>query len=142
MTDLLENLVLKDFWLKLFSLALATLIWFTVNLAIQNKVSPAASLPLGKTEHRTFSSLPVVIMTSAADSRSAIVNPKEVEVTVEAEAKVLENLYGRDIRVFVDLTGIEAAHDLRKRVEISTPAGVVHVKINPPEVQVIFPPKN
>jgi YbbR domain-containing protein len=142
MTGSLKDLILKDVWLKLFSLALATLIWFTVNIAIQNQVSPVSALPLVKTDRRTFSNLPVVIVSSAQDTRSTSVNPKEVEVTVEGDAKVLKSLYNRDIRVWVDLTGIEAAHDMRKRVEVSTPAGVTHVTVEPPEIQVIFPPKS
>jgi hypothetical protein len=36
----LRQLVLQDFWLKLFSLALAVLIWFTVFFALTKKVSP------------------------------------------------------------------------------------------------------
>ncbi len=140
MTGLLKNLVLKDFWLKLFSIVLATLIWFTINIAIQNQVSPAAALPLGRTEQRTFSNLPVVILSSASDNRTVNVNPKEVEVTVEGDPKVLRSLYNPDLRVLVDLTGIEAAHDMRKRVEVSAPAGVIHWKVDPPEVQVVFPP--
>ncbi len=141
MTTMLKDLVFKDLWLKLFSLALAALIWFTVNIAIQNQLTPSAAIPLTRTEHRTFANLPVLVVSSAQDSRSASVNPKEVEVTVEGDAKILRSLYNRDIRVFVDLTGIEAAHDLRKRVEVSTPAGVTHVTADPPEVQVIFPGK-
>lgn len=142
MTTLLEQLIFKDLWLKLFSLALATLIWVTVNIAIQNQVAPVTSLPLAKPERRTFSDLPVIIMSSAEDTRSAHVNPKEVEVTVEGDAKVVKSLYSRDIRVVVDLTGIEAAHDMRKRIEVSAPAGVTHLTVDPQEVQIIYPPKN
>lgn len=142
MTTLLEQLIFKDLWLKLFSLALATLIWVTVNIAIQNQVAPVTSLPLAKAERRTFSDLPVIIMSSAEDTRSAHVNPKEVEVTVEGDAKVVKSLYSRDIRVVVDLTGIEAAHDMRKRIEVSAPAGVTHITVDPQEVQIIYPPKN
>ena len=40
----------------------------------------------------------------------------------------------------VDLTGIEAAR-LRKRIEVSPPAGVTLVRVTPPEVDVIIPPK-
>jgi YbbR domain-containing protein len=142
MTTFLQTLILKDFWLKLFSLGLAALIWFTVNIAIQNQVSPVVSLPLGKLDRRTFSGLPVVVMSSAEDSRSFRVNPKSVDVTIEGDAKVLKSLYDRDIRVIVDLTGVEAAHDMRKRIQVSAPSGVSHIKIDPEEVQIIFPPKS
>jgi len=38
------------------------------------------------------------------------------------------------------LTGIKAA-ELRKRIEVSTPAGVTHVRVAPQEVEIIFPGK-
>ncbi len=142
MIALLQGLILRDFWLKLFSFVLAVLIWFTVNIAIQHEVSPVSSLTLGPLEQITFNRLPVMVMSSAEDVRSFRVDPKEVEVTLQGEGKALKKLQPKDIRVLVDLTGIEAAHDLRKRIEVSTPAGVTHVRVDPEEVQVIFPPKS
>jgi hypothetical protein len=41
---LLRHLVFHDFWLKLFSLVLAVLIWLTVSVAIKKEVSPVSSL--------------------------------------------------------------------------------------------------
>lgn len=136
----LRDLIMRDFWLKLFSLALAVLIWFTVSFAIQQQVSPATTLGLSMKE-RTFYNLPVVVMSSAADVRSFKVSPSEVEVTVQGDARTLQRLQSSQIRAIVDLTGIEAAHDLRKRIEVSTPPGVTHVRINPPEVTAITPSK-
>jgi YbbR domain-containing protein len=140
MIQQLRNLVLRDFWLKLFSLALAVLFYLAINLAITRETSPVAALSLTPPS-KVFSNLPVVILSSAEDVRSVHVSPKEVEVTVQGEPAILKNLQSKDIRVLVDLTGIGAAQALRKRIEVSTPAGVTHVKIDPEEVQVIFPGK-
>jgi YbbR domain-containing protein len=139
MITFLENLVLKDFWLKLFSLGLAVLIWITVDVALKNSSSP---LPSVNQKKRVFASLPVVVISSADDVRSVRVSPKEVEVTVEGDGKALEKLQAKDIRVMVDLTGTRAAHDLLQRIEVSAPAGVTHVRASPEEVQVVFPPRN
>jgi YbbR domain-containing protein len=139
--NFLRELLTKDLGLKLFSLALALMIWTTVSVAIQKEVSPVTSLSLVSSE-RTFLNLPVVILSSADDVRNLKVNPKEVEVTVQGDAKTLNMLSSKDIRVLVDLTGIGAAHDLRKRIEVSTPAGVTHVRVDPQEVQVVYPPKS
>lgn len=136
----LRDLISKDFWLKLFSLALAVLIWFTISFAIQQQVSPATPLGLNVKE-RTFYNLPVVVMSSAEDVRSFKVSPNEVEVTVQGDARVLQRLQSNQIRAIVDLTGIESARDLRKRIEVSTPPGVTHVRVNPPEVQAVTPSK-
>lgn len=140
MIDWFKELVLKDVWLKLFSLALAVLVWFTVNsMASQKEVLPVRPHPLIALDRRTFDKLPVLIVSSAEDTRTVHVNPKTVQVVVEGEARLLNSLRDRDIRVTVDLTGIEAAHDLRQRVEVSTPAGVAQIQIQPEEVQVVFP---
>ena len=40
--------IVKDFWLKLFSLALAVLIWATVKFALQNQPpQPSSTQPPG-----------------------------------------------------------------------------------------------
>lgn len=140
----LRELVFKDIWLKLFSLGLAILVWFTLNSMGNQKdgLAPRQQLPLRPTERRTFSNVPVAVISSADDSRTVRINPKQVDVTVEGEPNALKNLNNREIRVLVDLTGIEAAHDLRKRIEVSTPAGVTRVRVEPEEVQVVFPLKD
>jgi YbbR domain-containing protein len=140
MIKFLRHIFIEDFLLKLFSLVLALLFWLTVSFAIRQKeVSPAPALTLN-TEMHTFFNLPVVVMSSASDARNFKVSPSTVEVTVRGDAKTLANLQSKDIRAIVDLTGIEAARAL-KRIEVSTPAGVTHVRVVPEEVQVIVPPK-
>jgi YbbR domain-containing protein len=142
MITLLRNICFKDFWLKLFSLALAVLTWLTINFAVQREAMPTGPMGLGVPAQKVFPRLPVVIMSSAEDVRSLSVHPKEVEVTVQGDSRTLAKLQPKDIHVIVDLTGIQAAHDLRKRIEVSTPAGMAHVRVNPEEVQVLFPPRN
>lgn len=136
-----KDLVVRDLGLKLFSLILAVLIWFTVNIALRNEASPVPPLLSGALERRTLANLPVLVISSAEDAHSFRINPKQVEVTVQGEAKAVRSLRNHDIRVMVDLTGIGAAHDLRQRIEVSTPAGITHVRVDPEEVQVTFPPK-
>ncbi len=142
MIPTLRNLIFQDLWLKLFSLALAILIWFTVNFSTKNDFLPVASLSLSPRQQRTFPNLPVLVVCTAEDVRSFRVTPKEVQVTLEADAKTLQRLQEKEIRVLVDLTGIGAAHDLHKRIEVSAPAGVTHVRVDPEEVQITFPPNS
>jgi YbbR domain-containing protein len=142
MIPTLRKLIFQDLWLKLFSFALAVLIWFTVNYATKSDVSPVASLSLAPREHRTFRQVPVLVMCPAEELRGFVIAPKVVEVTVEGDPGLLQKLQEREIRVVVDLTGIVSAQDLRKRIEVSTPTSVKPVKVDPEEVQVIFPPKS
>jgi YbbR domain-containing protein len=137
----LRNLIFEDFWLKLFSLVLAVLVWLTVSFAIRKEASPMSALNFAVPERTTFANLPVLVMSSAEDVRNFRVIPNEVAVTVQGEARFLQNLQSKDIRALVDLTGLAGTGDVSKRIEISTPPGVTHVQVVPPEVKVIFPTK-
>ena len=132
----LRDLFFKDVWLKLFSLSLAVLIWFTVSYAIP-------TLPLHISE-RTFFNLPVVVMSAASDVRNFKVNPNEVELTLQGDPKILSKIQTKDIHVLVDLTDIKPEPDatVTKRIEVSTPPGVTHSRVQPQEVRIIFPPKS
>jgi YbbR domain-containing protein len=132
MITFLRNLVLEDFWLKLFSLLLAVLLWLTVTFASRKDVG---------IDQRVLSKmLPVTILASTEDVHNFRVSPSEVAVTVQGNPKTLQNLQTNDIRAIVDLTGVGAARELRKRIEVLVPAGVTHMRVMPEEVQVIFPP--
>ena len=142
MIPTLRNWIFQDLWLKLFSLALAVLIWLTVNFATKNDVAPGSTLPFSPREQRTFHNVPVLLMCAADEVRGFKVNPKEVDVTVEGDAKVMQKLQDRELHVVANLTGIGAAEDLHMKVEVSTPTGVKRVRVDPQEVQITCPPKN
>jgi len=132
MITFLRNLVVEDFWLKLFSLLLAVLLWLTVTFA-SGKDSGADQRVISKM-------LPVTILASTGDVHNFRVSPSEVAVTVQGNPKTLQNLQTNDILAIVDLTGVGAARDLRKRIEVSVPTGVTIMRMIPEDVQVIFPP--
>jgi YbbR domain-containing protein len=137
MIRFLRSLFFEDLALKLFSLGLAVLTWVTVWIAIQREVSPVTALAGMK--EKTFVNLPVSVLSSAGDVHSFRVEPKEVQVTVQGDSRVLSAVKSKDIRVLVDLTGVEPIVGLRKRIEVSTPPGVTHVRVIPEEVLVISP---
>jgi len=163
MITYLRDLCTKDLSLKIFSLALSVLIYSIVSIfAFKTDAPGRAPLPLPTelrsfytaltnwnavtrelampTELRTFYNLPVIVMSAAADVRQFKVTPEQVAVTVQGDAKVLARLESSEIRALVDLTGIESAKDLRKRIEVSVPAGISQVRVSPAEVRVL-PPK-
>ena len=140
MITFLRDLVFRDFWLKLFSLGLAILIWVTVSLAIWKEVSPP-SVSNVTTDERPFYHVPVLVMSSAADVSNFKVSPSEVDVTVKGETEIVRKLEANEIRAWVDLTGIESARNLHKRIDISTPPGVSLERVSPEEVQVLAPAK-
>ncbi len=131
MIALLRKVFIEDFWWKVFALVLAVLIWLTVTFASQKEVG---------TEPRVFLNLPVTVVSTSEDVRNFKVSPKEVDVVVQGDFKIVQRLQDKDIRVMVDLTGVAAAHDLRKHLEVSVPVGVTCTRVAPESVQVIFPP--
>lgn len=137
MIAFLRDLLFRDFWLKLFSLALAVLIWLTVWFARSGggqEFFASRTVP-----EKTFDNIPVLVMSTAADVRSFKVSPSQVAVIVRGEGKLLQDLGARDIRALVDLTGIEGARSLHKQIEVTTPRGVTVVQAIPDEVDVIVP---
>ena len=136
----LRHFLFRDFWLKLLSLAMAVMIWFTVWFAIRKDVAPGASFA-GPISEQTYFNVPVRIIFSAADVRAVKVEPNTVDVRVRGEMRLLQEVKPQDIHAVVDLTGIEAARSLSKRIEISMPAGVTLVEAVPGQVDVTLPPK-
>ena len=126
----------KDIGWKIFSLGLAITLYFTVRQATGN-----AGRPLEARAVHTYRGVPVLVMSSAADVREFRVNPAVVQVTLRGRPEMLTQLQEEDIRVIVDLTGIESTQGLSKRVHVSTPAGITLVEVVPAEVDVVIPPK-
>ncbi len=138
----LRNLVFRDFWLKLLSFVFAVLIWLTVKKVFLSReiASPIAAFGNQPVE-QNYVNVPVLVIFPAAELRTVDVEPSEVQVTVQAELKALQTLKPQDIRAQINLTGIESARNLRKRVEIILPAGFTYTRVVPDEVEVIVPPK-
>jgi len=140
----LRNLVWRDFWLKLFSLALAILIWLTVSFAINHALSPASALTGAQQQELTYSNIPLRVFATAADfdARGYEVTPSEVVIRVRGEPKLLQGLQPRDIHALVDLTGLGNVRGLQKRIEVSTPPGVTLVQVVPDQADVLSRPKH
>jgi YbbR domain-containing protein len=69
------------------------------------------------------------------------VTPNTVTVTVSGQPEIMAALQADQAHALVDLTDIEAARNLHRRVDISTPTGVTLVNVDPVEVNVVIPPQ-
>ena len=132
MIKFLHHLFIDDFLLKLFSLALAIVVWLIVTFASQKEAG---------TTPRIFYNLPVTVLSATEDVRKVKVSPSEVIVTVQGGPKTLERLQSTDVRAVVDLTGVTPARGVRQRVEVSVPSGVTFMRVVPEEVRLSFPPE-
>lgn len=140
MIAFVRNLIVHDFWLKLFSLALAVLIWLTVwKVFLAKDFSPTD--PFSHLGEQTYFNVPVLVKQAAADVREVQVNPSAVQITVQGDRKQLQNLDVRQIQAEVDLTGIESARGLTKQLEVVLPSGITYTRIVPNQVEVMVPPK-
>jgi YbbR domain-containing protein len=132
MIAFLRHLFLDDILLKLFSLALAILIWVTVSFASQKEAGTA---------RHVFRGLPVTVLSSTDDVRNFKVSPGTVELTVQGDATTVQNLQSKDLLPFVDLSGVATARYLLKRIDVAVPPGVMVIRMNPAAGQIIFPPE-
>ena len=133
----MRDLFIKDWGWKLFSLILAAGIWLTVHKIIEPKNDAVSST--GST--LTYGNLPVLVVSTAADVRDFRVAPGMVSVTVSGSPDAIAVLQANQIRATVDLTDIESARDLKRRVDVSVPSGITLVSVDPPKVGVIIPPQ-
>jgi len=136
----LPEAINKDLRWKLISLLIAAVIWGAVDNITRSR-SAGVENPLSPRVEHTFSRLPVVVVSSAADVRECKVQPDSVSVTIRGAQEMMTQVTEREIEVRVDLTDIESARSLRKRVIVSTPPGVTFLSVDPAEVEVVIPPK-
>jgi YbbR domain-containing protein len=136
----LRDIVTKESGWKILSVALAVAIWLTVHHTIKGDASKRVNTANGLTT-RTFQTVPVLVVSAAADVHEFKVKPTAIQVTISGQSDALNSLDAKQIHVFVDLTGIKVARGLKKRLDISTPPGLALVSAEPAEVDVIAPPK-
>ena len=125
----------KDFGWKVFSLFLAVVVWLTVY-----KIREEPGTPAAPGIENTYGNLPVHLLSATADVHNYRIDPDTVVVTVSGPPKTMAALQANQIHAMVNLTNIESSHDLHLQVEVSTPAGVTLVSVEPAGVDVIVPP--
>jgi YbbR domain-containing protein len=121
----------EDFGWKLFSVFLAVVIWLTVH---KIREEPEASAASG--DENTYGDLPVLVVSATADVHDVRIVPNRVDVKVSGPPDIMATLQANRIHAFVNLTGIDSAHDLQRGVEVSLPRGVTLVSIDPPQLTV------
>ena len=132
----MRDWITKDFWWKLFSVILAVIIWLTVHKIYED---PRAAAAAAGGRPVTYDHLPVLIVSAMSDVREFRVLPGTVTVKVGGPPGVMAVVQANQIHPVVDLTGIAAGRNVKRRVEVSAPPGVTLVSVDPPEVTVRFP---
>ncbi len=130
----LRHLIQHNFWLKLFSLLLATLIWFTIKFWIRTD-SPVADNPINP-DRKEYLNLPVYVLSHAGDARVFKVTPPTVGVTVTAESAWLRDLPRKDLKAYVDMTDIRHNESASQKIRLHVPNNITVIRVLPLAVSV------
>lgn len=122
-----RDALLQNFWLKFFSLVLATMIWFAI---VGVQTNPA----LG-THTRRLDRVPITVMQSAAEYRIFHVEPSHIDVTVRGPIAEVQALTARQLEVFINLTDVHDTAGLTKKILVHTPPGIAVVQVSHTEAR-------
>jgi YbbR domain-containing protein len=129
--------ITRDLTWKLFSLILAVALWITIH---NLRETPEAVAPFATVTAMTYTNLPVLAVSAGADVHNAQIVPNLVAVKVSGPADIMAGLQKSDVHVWINLTGLDSARQLRRNVEVSLPPGVTLDRVSPTEVNVTMLP--
>lgn len=118
MKNVLERYVVKDWKLKLLSLALAIMLWYVV-------------FQIG--EPKKDLTIPVTISHLSRNMMVTKMDPERVFVTVSGRVSLLKDLKDRDVNAVINISGAkegEAVFNLSK-VNVTVPKGIEVVDVRP-----------
>jgi len=122
-----RDLILHNFWLKLFSIALATVIWLAIYKSIHNENKALIS---------EYIRVPVTVITAPGDKRAFRVTPEEVVVVAVGKDDALLRATRKDIRVNLDLTGFHARSATLQQLQAQAPPDIKVLGLEPSSVDV------
>lgn len=132
---ILPDLILRNFWLKFFSVALATVIWLGIHYGIRNEFS-VSQLNINNLLAQEYVRVPVTMVTAPGDTRAFRITPAEVVVIAVGEKAALRKAAEKSIRVSVDLTHFYVRQSSAEEVHAEVPANINVLEISPPTVTV------
>jgi hypothetical protein len=126
----LRHLILHNLWLKLFSIAMATVIWLGIHYSIHEELNVNQSL------RSEYIRVPVTVKTIVGDKRIFRITPDEVVVTAVGPDDALLRATRKEIRVNLDLTDFSATEPTSKGLIAEAPADIKVLAISPASVEV------
>lgn len=100
-----NDIIRNNFWLKVFSLGLALLIWLAINSALQTGQGFSLN-PWNKPQTRDFN-IPVKLLILPEQGQGFAANPPEVKVVVQGDQTALEALTVSDVLVYAQVTDVD-----------------------------------
>jgi YbbR domain-containing protein len=132
----LRELVFHNFWLKLFSLVLAILVWFAIHVLVTEGNTMVAKTFVRSVSSETFQSVPVRVLKMPGDKRSYEISPTEVSVTVTGDSAALRDLEKDKLVAYIDLSSTKV-NPVAWADKVRTETVHLHVPVNITVVRVI-----
>jgi YbbR domain-containing protein len=131
----LPDLILRNFWLKFFSIAMATVIWLAIHYGIRNEFS-ISQLNINNLLAQEYVKVPVSTVAAPGDARLFKINPSEVVVIAVGEKTALRKAARKSIRVYVDLTNFHSRQSPAEELHADVPPDINVLEISPSTVAV------
>jgi hypothetical protein len=103
-----REFILNNFWLKLFSLVLAVMIWLAIRGNIRTELS-GSNNPFRLPANDEFAR-PIMLDVAPTDKQAYVVTPLSVNVKLTGDPDALKKLNPNDIQPFVRLNNVTVAH--------------------------------
>jgi len=126
----LRSLILRNFWLKAFSVVLATAIWIFVHDGIRQDAALRRQ-SLDRTMPQGYIRVPVTIQTEPGEKRIFRWEPTEVIVIAQGEESVLRRAARQDIKVYLNLRNFHSTEPVLEELQVQAPADISVVDISP-----------
>jgi hypothetical protein len=130
-----RHIIFHNFWLKTFSVALATVIWLAIYHGIQNDVTPAQTI-MNRLLTRQFVRVPVSVVKLPGDTRLFKITPPQVIVSLTGEDLDVRRIVASDLRAFVDVTGVPPGKNALAAVHAEAPTADSVQDVRPSSVLV------
>lgn len=127
--------ILHNFWLKFFSIALATVIWLAIHYDIHNNF-PINWLNINNLLAQEYVKVKVTTETAPGDTRVFKITPPEVIVDIVGEKGSLQEAAEKNIKAYVDLTGFRFHQSAAEEVHTDVPSDITVLEISPPTVAI------
>ena len=131
----LQDLILRNFWLKFFSVALATVIWLSIHYGIQNEPRLGGST-VNHLLAQEYLRVPVTVVKTPGDTRHFRITPSEVVVIVMGDEAALRGAANRDFKISVDLSSFRSNDPTPMVLQSEAPADLTIEEISPSTVSV------
>jgi hypothetical protein len=121
----LPKSILSNFWLKIFSVALATVIWMAIHFGLKNELS-ISQLNINNIR------VSVAVVAPDGDKRVFKITPSEVIVSAVGDKMALR----KGIKAYVDLAGFHIRQSESEEVHVEAPPEINVLAISPATVSV------